>query len=1418
MSSESIGDSSGDPYIAVAFQSPGLARLTDRAGQCSFLNTAWCRLTGAATTEPSGQDWFALVHPDDVTVLRGELASAAAARVPGVLHYRVRTENGHFEPLCETLVPRFSAQGGFLGHIGTAIAAGGNGGAAKPAGSDKATSLADPTPVATDPWLQRMGEAAPLIMCETEVDGRLTFINSRGLSYLGRTEAELLGQGCLGAVHADDRTALARQWLAANLRAEPFEIRYRLRRHDGCYRWQLVRSVPLLGSQGQVERWLGILTDVEEMQQRTALLDTLVDCMPSAVIAVDMQGNMLIYNAVAASLSGFQPHDHPADVRRWANLYNVLDEAGRPLAPELMPMQRALRGEVVNGQVLRIGWGRHIELSARPLKDAHGAQFGAVVMFIDVSERKRATDQLALSEKRFRSLVQSIPGLVIRADLRSPWRVHYASPGVEALSGWPAEHFVDGGVSWQSLMLVDDVSGADRQLAAQASSSNSLSVEYRIRHRDGSIRWVEGRGSQLAEAPELLEGLIWDITDRKRIEQALQESEARFRSLVESVPGMVVRALNAPGWPLLYASESVYDITGYRFDEFSAGGLRFGDLILPEEIAELGAMLERQLTKDGRIHTEYRIRHRDGSIRWIEARARLNRADGQDTFEGVMLDISARKETEAALAASERRYRYLSEVNILQLWEMGPDTRLEFVNQAVANYFGTTTEAFLELGWQPFLHPDDIQPAMEALSRSLVSGEPFKILLRLRGADGVHRWFLSQAVAEIGESGSTARWYGSNTEIDELRRAREQAEAATRAKGAFLATMSHEIRTPMNAIIGMAGLLAETPLDDAQRDYTTIIRNSGDHLLTVINDILDYSKLESGKLLLEEVPFKVETVMGEALDLVAAKAREKEIELACETDAAMPAWAVADCGRIRQVLVNYLSNAVKFTERGEVILSGMARPLPDKRWELHFVVADTGIGIPPEAQSRLFQSFSQVDASTQRKYGGSGLGLAICMRLAGQMGGSVWVESEAGKGSRFHFTCIAGEHEGAERVRWTLGQPSPLSGLRTWIIDDNDTNRRILRQRCDGWGMVVRDTGSPVEALRWCERGDACDLALLDYHMPEFDGLELARRLNAQRPALKMVLLSSALPVSSDIQLTRAGLLTHAPKPVKPSALFEAILKLLEMRSGVTRTDAVPALPADLGQRNPLRILVAEDNAVNSKLISILLGRLGYRADLVGNGREAVEAVARQPYDLILMDVQMPEMDGIEATRRIHQRWSNGHRPRIVALSAGVMQEERQQCLDAGMDEFLAKPVVSGQLIDLLGRCRPLAGERLAAASPQVNVPAGFDSDSLARLQQTYRAEDVRELVEAFAAESRRLIAEIGEAAARTDRAALGRALHSIRAPCQAFGAIDLAHACLDLERLAGGGELADIDVRVNDIKARLEETLQVLGQIAQQP
>ncbi|HSD58935.1 MAG TPA: response regulator [Methanotrichaceae archaeon] len=532
--------------------------------------------------------------------------------------------------------------------------------------------------------------------------------------------------------------------------------------------------------------------------------------------------------------------------------------------------------------------------------------------------------------------------------------------------------------------------------------------------------------------------------------------------------------------------------------------------------------------------------------------------------------------------------------------------------------------------------------------------------------------------AEIEEHEKTER---------ELLKAKDAAEEAVRAKAAFMANMSHELRTPMNAVIGMTSILLEEPMTPEHKDSLETIRNSGNALLALINDVLDFSKIGRENAELELQPFDLRRCVEEAIDLVAAKASEKGLDLTYTYDKFAPEAILGDPARLRQVLANLLSNAVKFTKKGEVAISVSSLKLEGGNYEIHFTVADTGIGIPHDQMDKLFLPFSQVESSLSRNYEGTGLGLAISKKLAEMMGGKIWVESKEGVGSIFHFTIKAETALTPEATpkRLPTGPQPHLSGKHVLIVDDNKTVRKILSHQVYSWGMMPMIAASGQEALSRVRAGGVFDIAILDLNMPDMNGITLAEEIRKCRRDLPMVALA---PVGQrpPLELFTASL----TKPIKPVQLYDTLTGILTNQPATDQ----PALTQDKAQAEPqagvstLRILLAEDNVSSQKVALKMLEKMGYRADLAASGVEVLQAIERQPYDLVLMDIKMPEMDGLEATRQIRRRWPAAEQPKVIAITAYGLEGDREKCLAAGMDGYISKPMKMNELEDALSKCR----------------------------------------------------------------------------------------------------------------------------------
>jgi PAS domain S-box-containing protein len=856
----------------------------------------------------------------------------------------------------------------------------------------------------------------------------------------------------------------------------------------------------------------------------------------------------------------------------------------------------------------------------------------------------------------------------------------------------------------------------------------------------------------------------------------------------------------------------------------------------------------------GRLVTGLR---KDGSHVPLDLGVSEMPVNGDLYFCGVLRDVTERMEREAAVHASERKLRSYIEQSLDGVMVVDDQGRYLEANPAAADMLRYTEHELLQMSVTDLLPPDG--PEREAglahfrkvSQEGRASGE---VVLLKRGGerfvvdinavdlgggrylgifrDVTERKRTEQALAqerallEQRVQERTAVLTDTNRalhdEIVERKRveaelvaAREQALQAAEAKATFLANMSHEIRTPMNAVIGMTALLEDTSLDGEQRSYVQTIHTSGDALLSTINDILDFSKTESGMLELERRPFELGVCIEEAFDMVAPKAADKGIDLLYELMDNVPHWLEGDSTRLRQVLVNLLSNAVKFTDVGEVCLTASVLKREAEHVQLRFAVRDTGIGIPPQHLEHLFKAFSQGDASTTRRYGGTGLGLAISARLVRLMGGDIRVESEERKGSVFSFTIEAGIAQNVPTAQYRSSSAPELAGRKVLLVDDNPTNLQILKTQCTRWGMEVACANRGTHALALLEAEGPFDAAVLDLHMPNMDGLQLARAISAQKGdgAPPLVLLSSSPGRTRDQGAMRLFAATLS-KPVKHSRLFAVLDEVIHHRRATPLPSPAHMIDHALAQRLPMNILVVEDSEINRKLAVNMLRKFGYACEVAEDGRQAVEKVRNGRFDLVFMDLQMPVMDGLEATRQIIALLAAGKRPRIVAMTANAMPQDRQRCLDAGMDDYIAKPILPVTVQALIERWSPQQRARAAAESGDGLLDEGILKE-LAALDDPDAPSILRGLLGDYLDETPAALSAIKQHLQNGQSGDIGRRAHKLAGTSASLGAKAVAEVCYRIEHAVQRGETSQLPPLVEELEMRFTRTRGALQRYA---
>jgi len=1110
-------------------------------------------------------------------------------------------------------------------------------------------------------------------------------------------------------------------------------------------------------------------------------------------------------------------------------------------------MQGAARTEAQTYSVdfrvpLADGGVRWLQATGRFEGDAagHPAQIRGITR--DITTAKKNEETISNLNTQLQVILDSSPAMIFYKDAENRFiRVNEAMAKANGLS----KEEMEGQALWDLYPreIAERYWQDDRKVMASGVPLLNIVEEMITPH--GSM-WVQTDKIPYKNATGEVIGVIGftlDITEQKRAEGELRSARTFLDSIINTIADPVFVKDDKRRFVLV--NDAFCTIVNRPRDALL--GKDDDDMFPMEEVAVFRKMDAAILdTGDVNLNEESLSNLSSGEVRTIVTRkTRYIDPAGRRFIVGVIRDITERKRIEMAVRKSEEQFRMLSEHSPIGISLVRPDMTYEYINPFFTQMFGYSIADTIDRNvWYEKAYPDPVyrEHVKTAWKADVAERVGFRRMqaeiFTVRCKDGTDKMVRVNGV--VLPDNRVLMTHEDITQLantqKSLEAAKDAAEAATKTKSQFLANMSHEIRTPLNGIIGMTGLLINTKLTPEQQGYAEAVRSSGEILLSLITDILDFSKIEASKMELEKQPFNLTRCVEEALDLVAAKAAEKRIELCCYIEE-LPSDYIGDVTRLRQVLVNLLANAIKFTDHGEVLLSVSGQVRDAGQSQLHFSIRDTGIGISPEQQDRLFQSFKQVDASTTRKFGGTGLGLAISKQLAGLMGGTMWVESSGipGQGATFHFTILVEKSPVSEAVQNAPRDLTSLAGKRILIVDDNPIGREILVRQMSAWTLQPTAVASGQEALERLQTGDPYHAAILDLQMPEMDGTMLAeniRRLPAGKN-IPLILLSSIgyqAPAASHVNFS-----AFLTKPVKSSSLFDTLLSTVTQRSLPVRKprDRLEHYDQYMGSRHPLRILVAEDNIVNQQVAVGMLGKIGYRADVVADGLEVLEALQRQPYDVILMDGQMPEMDGEQATVEIRKCWPKAEQPRIIAMTANVLKGERARYLALGMDDYMAKPIRIEDMERVLRQSKPLAPPHaivLPAEAPRPDpdqpgelpkVPAMgktltalspvFDwSELVARLVGDEAL--ARKIIAAFLEDLPKQIHALQKHIDAGDPEAAGGQAHSIKGAAANVGGKALSAAAFAVEQAGRAGRLDTLAVLMPELNTqfiRLKEDLE---------
>jgi two-component system, sensor histidine kinase and response regulator len=975
-----------------------------------------------------------------------------------------------------------------------------------------------------------------------------------------------------------------------------------------------------------------------------------------------------------------------------------------------------------------------------------------------------------------------------------------------------------------------------RELRYLAADFNQMLSEIQRNER----ALMESRDTLELRVAERTKELEQEIVERRKAEESLRVSEEQLRTLSEAAPvGIFRTSLNGGAG---YANPALLNLLG--LDSESATGLGWMRAIHPED-GEYLRRLRTEAMESGREYSaSFRVLRKDGSIRLAELHAKPTRMEAGNVvnregrmgavetiaprrennsggFVGIVQDVTERVKREEELKRSEERFRTLSAVAPVGIVLLCEEGKVSYVNEHYLRMTGLTEEEALRDEWQEITHPDDLEDLRRARHAAIATkadsyGMSYRYLRkdnRIVWVDAMARAFQQKEGGERGYVVVIQDVTERHRSEERLRAAKEAAESANKAKSDFLANMSHEIRTPMNGILGMTELALDTELMPEQREYLDMVRTSAEALLAIINDILDFSKIEAGRMELETATFSLEDCIEAALGPLGVRAMKKGLDLTWSTEGTIPEALKGDSTRLRQILINLVGNAIKFTKEGEVAVWASRVSGDDSKVKIRFVVSDTGIGIPSEKHEQIFEAFSQADTSTTREFGGTGLGLSISAQLVRLMGGEIGLESAPGMGSKFHFTAVFDEAKADSKI---LRELAGLKNKPVLVVDDNEVNRHLLQKLLGLWGMKPVLASGGMAGIQEYERsvqlGEPYPLVLLDVNMPVIDGYGVAARLRELAPAEKTVIL--ALSSSFITQTSNAPdslkIGRKLNKPIRRAELRDAIAELMEKPETKKEEQTTEGRP----KQRKLRLLLVEDNQVNQKLATRLLEKMGHEVKLAANGKDAVELCAAEVFDLVLMDIQMPVMGGMEATARIREREQEKRgRVPILAMTAHAMKSDEERCLAGGMDGYISKPIhadfLRKEIFRLTEKETDAASEKSKEnrPNPAGERPAVNMQELLARVENDWDL--LRELAAIFRDDFPRYANNLRQAIENKDLAQAAEAAHAMKGMLFNLASSGAAEAAREIEHMARGGGAPDFSGPFAKLEFETKEMLE---------